>query len=50
MVCVSVIMVVVNCRLDYKEFVLWYSSVPQLTVQGVVCAERSSVSVIRECR
>ena len=30
---VRVIMVVANFRLDYKQFVLWYSSVPQFTVQ-----------------
>ena len=32
-VCVRVIMGVVNCRLDYKQFVLWYCSVTQFTVQ-----------------
>ena len=45
--CVRVIISVVNYRLDYKQFVLRYCSVPKLTVQGVVCAERSLVFVIR---
>jgi len=31
--CVRVIMGVVNCRLDYKQFVLWYCSLAQFTVQ-----------------
>jgi len=26
-----------NCRLDYKQFVLWYGSIPKLNVHGVVC-------------
>ena len=30
---------VVNCRLDYKQFVLWYSSVPKLTAHAAVFAE-----------
>ena len=41
--CVRVITGVVNCRLDYKQFVLWYSSVPKLTVHGAVCVEWSSI-------
>jgi len=28
---------VVNYRLDYKQFVLLYCSVPKLTLHGVVC-------------
>ena len=41
---------VVNCRLDYKQFVLWYCSVPELTVHAAVCAEWPSVFVIRQCK
>jgi len=33
--CVRVIRGVVNCRLDYKQFVLWYCSVPKVTVHAV---------------
>jgi len=46
--CVRVIMGVVNCRLDYKLFVLWYCSVPNLTIQAV-CAGKSSFCVTRQC-
>ena len=33
--CVRVIMTVVNCRLDYKYFLLWYSSITKVTVQNL---------------
>jgi hypothetical protein len=48
-ICVRVIMGVVNCRLDYKQFVLWYCSLPQFTVHAV-CAERWLMFAIRKCR
>ena len=50
MVCFRVVMGFVICRLDCKEFVLWHSSLPKLTAHGAVCAEQSSVFVIRYCR
>ena len=48
--CVRVIMRVVNCRLDYKQFVFSYWSVPKLTVDPAVRAEGSLMFAIRECR
>ena len=48
--CVRLIMGVFNFRLDYKEFVLWYCSIPKLTAHAAVCAEWPSVFVIRQFR
>jgi hypothetical protein len=38
---------VVNCRLDGKRLALWYSSVPELASDAVVCAECTLIFVIR---
>jgi hypothetical protein len=38
---------VVNYRVDYKQFVLWYCSEPKVTLYAIICAERSVGFVIR---
>jgi len=40
---------VVNYRVDYKQFVLWYCSEPKVTLHAIVYAERSLCFVIRQC-
>jgi len=45
--CVMVIVGVVNCRLDCKQFLLYYFLAPNLATHGFVCAEWSSIFVIR---
>jgi hypothetical protein len=35
-ICVSVTMRVVNCRLYYKQFVLWYSSLPKFNLHAAL--------------
>jgi len=41
-------MSVVNYRLDYKQFVLWYSSIPKLTVHDAVCPELSFMFAVEQ--
>jgi len=41
---------VVNCRLDCKQFLLFYFLAPNLAAHGFVCAEWPSFLVIRQWR